>query len=117
VNKLKELGVTLAIIHFYKGFGLAAERPHINDAIRLAALCHRSDIKVGVYVGSTVAYETFLLEKPEAEEWFVPDYMGKPVTYGRQVWRKRVHASGISGVHQTRLEDCSGRGESRPYPL
>ena len=30
VRKLKELGVTMAIIHFYKGFGLAAERQHIQ---------------------------------------------------------------------------------------
>ena len=91
VRKLKELGVTLAIIHFYKGFGLAAERPHIDDAIKLAALCHRLDIKVGVYVGSTVAYETFLLETPSAQEWFVPDYLGRPVVYGEQTFRKRVY--------------------------
>jgi hypothetical protein len=91
VRKLKELGVTLAIIHFYKGFGLAAERPHINDAIKLAELCHRLEIKVGVYVGSTVAYETFLLETPSAQEWFVPDYLGRPVVYGEQTFRKRVY--------------------------
>jgi hypothetical protein len=42
-------------------------------------------------VGSTIFYETFLVEKPEAEEWFVPDYMGKPVTYFGQTFRKRVY--------------------------
>jgi hypothetical protein len=81
----------MAIIHFYKGFGLAAEREHIEDAKQLARLCHRDGIKVGVYVGSTVMYETFLLEKPEAQEWFVPDYLGKPVIYGHQTFRKRVY--------------------------
>ena len=91
VSKLKELGVTMAIIHFYKGFGLAAEEPHIRDAKGLAGLCHRSGIKVGVYVGSTVCYETFLLETPGAEDWFVPDYLGKPVVYGGQTFRKRVY--------------------------
>jgi hypothetical protein len=46
---------------------------------------------VGVYVGSTIAYETFLLEKPEAESWFVPDFMGRPVFYDDQTFRKRVY--------------------------
>ena len=91
VRKLQELGATLAVIHFFKGFGLRAEQPHIEDAKRLAALCHRYDIKVGVYVGSTIASETFLLEMPEAEEWFVPNFLGKPMTYGGQTFRKRVY--------------------------
>jgi hypothetical protein len=48
-------------------------------------------MKLGVYVGSTIAYETFLAEKPEAESWFVPDYLGKPVFYDSQTFRKRVY--------------------------
>jgi hypothetical protein len=91
VKKLKALGVTLATIHFYKGFGLRAEQPHIEVAKKLAFLLHQNDIRVGLYVGSTIAYETFLLEKPEAEEWFVPDFLGQPVTYHAQPFRKRVY--------------------------
>ncbi len=92
VKKLKEIGVTMAVIHFYKGFGLEAEKEQLEYSKKLASLCKKYGIKVGVYVGSTVAYETFLLEKPEAEEWFVPDYLGQPVTYGgTQVFRKRVY--------------------------
>jgi hypothetical protein len=91
VRKLKDLGVTLAVIHFYKGFGLEAEREHIAAARALTNLLHRSGIKVGLYVGSTIAYETFLVEKPEAEAWFVPDYLGKPVIYDGQTFRKRVY--------------------------
>jgi len=90
-RKLKDLGVTMAIIHFYKGFGLEAEKEHEEDARKLAALLHKYGIRVGVYIGSTVAYETFLLEKPEAEEWFVPDFLGKPVFYDDQTFRKRVY--------------------------
>jgi hypothetical protein len=48
-------------------------------------------MKVGAYVGSTIAYETFLAEKPEAESWFAPDYLGRPVFYSEQTWRKRVY--------------------------
>ena len=91
VKKLKDLGVNLAIIHFYKGFGLEAEKEHIEVAKRLAGLLHEYGIKVGLYVGSTVAYETFLLEKPDARDWFVPDYLGKPVIYYDQTFRKRVY--------------------------
>jgi hypothetical protein len=36
-------------------------------------------------------YETFLLEKPEAKEWLVPDYLGQPVIYQNQTFRKRVY--------------------------
>ena len=91
VQKLKDLGVTLAVIHFYKGFGLAAEKEHIDDARKLAALLHKHGIRVGVYVGSTIAYETFLAEQPDAKDWFVPDYLGKPVFYDDQTYRKRVY--------------------------
>jgi len=91
VRKLKELGVTMAIIHFYKGFGLEAEKEHQEDARKLAALLHKYGIRVGVYIGSTIAYETFLPEKPEAEDWFVPDFMGQPVFYDDQTFRKRVY--------------------------
>jgi hypothetical protein len=91
VQKLKDLGVTLGVIHFYKGFGLAAEKEHIDDARKLAALLHKHGIRVGVYVGSTIAYETFLAEQPDAKDWFVPDYLGKPVFYDDQTYRKRVY--------------------------
>jgi hypothetical protein len=91
VRRLKELGVTMAIIHFYKGFGLEAEKEHEEDARKLVALLHKYNIRVGVYIGSTIAYETFLAEKPEAADWFVPDFLGKPVFYDDQTFRKRVY--------------------------
>ncbi len=91
VTKLKDLGVTMAVIHFYKAYGLDAEKEQLEDSRRLAALCKKYGIRVGVYVGSTVAYETFLAEKPEAEQWFVPSFMGRPVYYPDQSFRKRVY--------------------------
>ena len=91
VKKLKDMGVTMCVIHYYKAYGLEAEKEHMETSKKLAALCKKYGIKVGVYIGSTVAYETFLLEKPEAAEWFAPDYMGIPVRYGDQTFRKRVY--------------------------
>lgn len=91
VRKLKEAGVTVVIVHFYKGFGLEAEREHQKKALELVSLVRKHGMRVGVYVGSTIAHETFLAEKPEAEEWFAPDYMGRPVFYSEQTFRKRVY--------------------------
>lgn len=91
VKDLKDIGVTLAIIHFFKGFGLQAEREHIADATALSKLLKQYGIRVGLYVGSTIAYETFLMEKPEAEAWLVPDFLGRPVYYDDQTFRKRVY--------------------------
>ena len=91
VRKLKDLGVTMEVIHFYKGFGLAAEKQHIGEATKLAALLHKYGIRVGTYIGSTIAYETFLAEQPDAAEWFVPDFLGRPVFYDNQTFRKRVY--------------------------
>src|SRR6476659_2293112 len=42
VRKLKELGVTMAVIHFYKGFGLEAEKQHMEDARKLASLLKKN---------------------------------------------------------------------------
>jgi hypothetical protein len=91
VRKYKEMGVTMMMLHFYKGFGLEAEKEQIEETKKLAEICRNNGLKVGVYVGSTIGYETFLLEKPEAVAWFVPDYMGQPVLYGDQTFRKRVY--------------------------
>jgi hypothetical protein len=97
VRKLKDLGVTMAIIHFYKGFGLKAEAAQLEDSRKLAALLKKYGIRVGVYVGSTLGYEAFLAERPDAAQWIVPDFLGKPLTYSNQTFRKRVyfHASRI----------------------
>lgn len=92
VIKLKQMGVTMAMIHFFKGFGLKAESQQLEDAKKLAALCKKHGLRVGVYIGSTIGYETFLAEEPEARKWFVPDYLGQPVRYSAaQTFRKKVY--------------------------
>ncbi len=91
VKKLKDLGVTMAIIHFYKGFGLKQEAAQMEESKKLAALLKKHGIRVGVYVGSTMGYETFLAERPDAAQWIVPDYLGHPLFYAGQEFRKRVY--------------------------
>jgi hypothetical protein len=91
VKRLKDMGVTMAVIHFYKGFGLEAEKEHLALARQMTALCKQHGLRVGVYVGSTIGFETFLHECPEAVEWFAPHFLGRPVLYGSQTFRKRVY--------------------------
>lgn len=91
IKQLKDAGVTLGIIHFFKGFGLVAEREHMADARLLSKRLKDNGIRVGLYVGASIMYETFLVEKPEAKEWLVPDFMGKPVYYYDQTFRRLVY--------------------------
>jgi hypothetical protein len=90
-RKIKAAGITLWITYYYKGFGVEAEKEYMEITKNFVPVLHGHGIKVGVYIGSTMAYETFLLERPDAEDWIVPDYLGKPVIYFDQTFRKRVY--------------------------
>lgn len=91
IKKYKDMGATMLVMDFYKGFGLKAEKEEIEDAKKEVALCKKYGLKVAAYIGATMAYETFLSEIPEAKSWIVPNYMGQPVTYGSQTFRKLVY--------------------------
>ena len=91
IEKLIEQGATFYMTHAFKGFGLEAEKPEIELAKDFASRLHKKGLKVGTYIGSSLVYETFLLEVPEAEEWLVPDYLGKPVYYHDQFFRRRPY--------------------------
>ena len=86
--ELKESGVTAAIAPVFLGYGLITERGSIEEVKNGAAFWRQHGLKVGTYIGSTLHYETFLLEKPEAQEWLVPDYLGRPVIYGERTDRR-----------------------------
>ena len=90
-QRIKDAGITLWITYYYKGFGIQAEKDYMAITKAFVPVLKKHGIKVGVYIGSTIAYETFLVEKPEAAEWIVPDYLGKPVFYANQTFRKRVY--------------------------
>ena len=91
VKEIKEFGGTFFMSHVFKGFGLEAEKPEIELAKKLSPLLHENGIKMGTYVGSSIGYETFLVEMPEAKEWLVPDYLGQPVIYGNEYFRRRPY--------------------------
>ncbi|MCX6619550.1 MAG: hypothetical protein NTY38_00425 [Acidobacteria bacterium] len=85
--RLKSQGVEVFHTHFYKGFGMAAEKPEMEDARRVAAIAHRHGLKVDGYLQwNTMMYETFFAEEPRARGWIQRDSLGKPIllTYGYQ---------------------------------
>lgn len=87
IRQLKSQGVEVFHTHLYKGFGMAAEMPEMEDTKRAAAIAHRYGMKVDTYIQwNTMMYETFFAEEPRAKEWIQCDALGRPImlTYGYQ---------------------------------
>lgn len=87
IRLLNSQGVEVFHTHLYKGFGMAAEMPEMQDTIRAAAIAHRYGMKVDTYIQwDTMMYETFFVEEPRAEQWVQRDALGKPILlpYGYQ---------------------------------
>ncbi len=92
VRALAALGITWHRTHFFKGFGLRAEREEIERTKDFVKLCHRYGIKVELYIQwGTLQYETFLDECPEMPDWCVVTEEGQyaGITYGHQCFRYR----------------------------
>jgi hypothetical protein len=82
VEQLADLGVNLVITHYHKGFGPAAEQGEYDLIRKLRDRCHARGIKLGVYLRlDTLAYETLLLEHPEAKDWFQVNWDGQYPVY------------------------------------
>ncbi len=89
IRSLAEAGISVYHIYCYKGFGFEAEKAHMDQAAKAAAIAHKYGMKVDTYIQwNTMAYETFFAEVPEAKEekWYQIDVNGKPIllTYGFQ---------------------------------
>ncbi|MGC2402150.1 MAG: hypothetical protein WA510_20320 [Acidobacteriaceae bacterium] len=87
IQQLKDQGVEVFHTHLYKGFGMVAEKPEMEDTVRTAAVVHRLGMKIDTYVQwDTMMYETFFAEEPRAREWIQCDALGQPIMleYGYQ---------------------------------
>jgi hypothetical protein len=93
IRALKEQGIEVFHTHLYKGFGMAAELPEMQDAVRVASIAHRLGLKVDSYIQwNTLMYETFFVEEPRAKDWVQRDSLDRPImlTYGyQQAYRYR----------------------------
>jgi glycosyl hydrolase family 42 (putative beta-galactosidase) len=87
IRTLHNQGIEVFHTHLYKGFGMAAEKPEMEDARRAAAIAHRYGMKVDSYIQwNTMMYETFFAEEPRAKDWIQRDVSGLPIllVYGFQ---------------------------------
>ncbi len=90
VKKLAARGTTWVRTHFFKGYGLEAEREEIEMTRAFTELCHAHGIKVELYTQwGTLQYETFLTEAPEMLDWCAVNEDGRhtSITYGHQDFR------------------------------
>jgi len=87
IKRLRDVGVTFVITHFFKGFGLQAEADEIAKTARFIEQAHQAGIGVGAYISSNIFYETFLHEQPDAENWVGINYDGSKTTYFKQYFR------------------------------
>ncbi|HTV56230.1 MAG TPA: hypothetical protein VMI06_15105, partial [Terriglobia bacterium] len=87
IRRLKSQGVEVFHTHLYKGFGMAAEMPEMEDTKHAAAIAHRYGMRIDTYIQwDTMMYETFFAEEPRAKGWVQCDALGQPImlTYGYQ---------------------------------
>jgi hypothetical protein len=87
LRRLKQQGVEVFHTHLYKGFGMEAERPEMEETRRVTQMAHGMGLKVDTYIQwNTMMYETFFAEEPRAKDWIQRDAAGTPImlTYGFQ---------------------------------
>lgn len=95
IIKLAASGTTVYHVYCYKGFGFAAEKAHMDQVARAAAIAHKYGLKVDTYIQwNTMFYETFFDEVPEAEKdkWYEINNDGTPISldYSYAPYRYRI---------------------------
>jgi hypothetical protein len=87
IRQLHSQGVEVFHTHFYKGFGMEAEREGREETRKAVDFAHSLGMKADTYLQwSTLMYETFFLEEPRAVNWIQRDVTGLPILlpYGYQ---------------------------------
>ena len=88
IDLMAKAGVKYGRLHFYKGLGIAAEMPEIQNSMRMAGLMRERGMKVSLYVAGTMFTEPFYKEVPEAKNWEQRDQDNKWIPYsGTQTFR------------------------------
>lgn len=86
---LQEVGVSRILVACTKGFGFEVEKPLIERAARMRDECAKRGMQCDIYVqGLPVYYETFLLERPEADTWMARQQNGDFYPWGGQTFRR-----------------------------
>jgi len=88
VRTMAQLGVNLAITHFFKGCGLKHERAEQQRTAQLVRFAHRHGVRgLGYCQSRSLYYESFLAEEPQAEQWIQRDADGRLNTWGSSYYR------------------------------
>jgi hypothetical protein len=88
VMLMAEVGINLAVTHFFKGFGLQHEHQEQQRTADLVHLAHKYGVRVLGYCQSrSLYYETFLAEEPNAEAWIQRDSLGRPRIWSGAYYR------------------------------
>ena len=82
VMRVQSLGINVIVTQFDRGLGETDQAEHQEKTRRLAELCHKHGLKIGVYLANTVYYESMLKDHPECEDWIVHTHDGRRVNYG-----------------------------------
>ena len=83
----QQIGVNTVVMPLHLGSGLKAESEAIEGTKQFTAIAHRYGLKVVGYIGSTMWYETFYAEEPDAAKWEQIDERGRPMYYSTQTFR------------------------------
>jgi hypothetical protein len=87
IRHYKDQGIEVFHTHLYKGFGMAAEMPEMEETKHTAEIVHRYGMRVSTYINwNNLMYETLFAEEPRAKNWIQRDASGLPIglTYGYQ---------------------------------
>lgn len=88
IAQAEDLGATILITEFFKGFGRALESenwPRLQDFV---ARCHQRGLKVWGYAQTRSLYfETLATEVPDWASWVAQTYEGRRQTFGKTYFR------------------------------
>lgn len=88
VKMMAEMGINLAVTHFFKGMGKKFEEPEMERTKKLVQLCHKHGIYVIGYTQLGSIYnEIFPQEKKNVKNWVCRDKEGRLQSYFDNYWR------------------------------
>lgn len=86
--QLQEIGVTLLVTRFFKGFGPKTEAKEWEEAVEFVRQAQKLGLKVwGYQQGGSLFGETLFLERPEARSWIAKTWEGRELTWGPSYFR------------------------------
>ena len=108
-RRIKAAGITLWITYYYKGFGVEVEKEYMEVTRNFVPILKKYGLKVGVYIGSTMAYETFPGRATRRRGLDCAGLSGQARLLRRPGVPETslLHAPGLRGVHEAH---CTQRG-------